>query len=221
MAVWRCHPERAIIVLLMAGVKSSRSKRSAGIVGFTCLGIVGMLMVGATHGAIGANARTWYPITLETGETDGYQWAVGAKLPQHKPLGEICAMVSLLEPYEPDSPELEGRDSVMCGRLVKTTDSVTGNSSFGSGESRLIVFTALFRPAVRKVAFRIDGMGTRVFRPRIARVPNRQSRGIPRFRYFAASFRGETCIRKVTLFNGSGDVIYSESRPSCGGSGNL
>jgi hypothetical protein len=103
-------------------------------------------------------------------------------------------------------------------------DSVTGSSSLGSGESRMTIFIALYRLAVRKVVFSIEGMSgtsTKTFRPHVAKVPNGQSRGIPKFRYFAAPFKGEICVRKVTLLDGSGGVIYSEPRPACPDGGNL
>lgn len=188
-----------------------------------------LIMVAITSGVVallgsngaGANSPHWYQIELETDETDEYHWAVGAKGLKGKPLGKICALVSLIAPAAPDAPYLEGRDSVQCGTLAEPRDWVSGNTSFGSGDSRLVVFTGLYRPIVRKVAFLLGGAERRVFLPRMAKVDNRQVRGIPRFRYFVAPLKGETCIRKVTLFDGKGEVIHRESEPPCRNGGNI
>jgi hypothetical protein len=188
---------------------------------FAFLVVFEVLLLAGSHDASSASGGRWHPITLETDETDGYQWAVGAKVPQHKPLGEICAMISLVELPQPDAPYVEGRDSVSCGSLTTPSDSVSVSSSFGSGDSRRVVLAVLYRPIVRKVVFLLGEGERKVFRPSIARVPGRQVRGIPRFRYFAALFKGETCLRKVTVFNGNGQVIYRESEPSCHDGGNL
>ena len=178
------------------------------------------ITVGA-HEATGATRAQWYEVRLKTGETNGYKWVVGAKGPKHEPLNEICALASLTEPPQEGKPFVEGTEAVGCSSLATPIDSVAASPAFGSGDSRLVLLAVLYRPVVREVAFLLGTGERRVFRPRMATVLNRRAKGIPRFRYLAAPFEGETCIRKVTLFDRSGKVIDNEARPSCPDGGNL
>lgn len=180
-----------------------------------------MLSSIGSDGATGATKDRWYQVGLDTGETDRYRWAVGAKGPKHEPLNKICALASLTEPPQEDKPFVEGTDAVTCGSLATPMDSLAASPAFGSGDSRLVLLAVLYRPTVREVAFLLDTGERKVFQSRMVDVPNRRARGIPRFRYLVAPFQGETCIRKVTLFDGNGKAIYSEARPSCRDGGNL
>lgn len=187
----------------------------------TALTAVVMLISVSPHDAAGANKARWYQVGLEMGETDGYRWAVGAKGPKHEPLDEICALASLTEPPQADKPFVEGMDAAVCGSLATPGDSMAASPAFGSGNSRLVLLAVLYRPAVREVAFLLDTGERRVLWPRMVKVPNRRARGVPRFRYLVTHFKGEACIRKITLFDGSGRVIYREARPPCPNGGNL
>lgn len=172
---------------------------------------VGLIALAGSQDAMSANSGRWYQVVLETGEINGYQWAVGAKGLKHEPLDEICVRVSLLEPITPDAPFVEGSDSVGCSSLMKPTDSVAESASFGAKDSRMVIFAVLYRPTVRKVIFFLGGGKRMVFRPRIAKVPNGEAQGIPKFRYLITPFKSKTCIRKVTLFDGSGKAISLKS----------
>lgn len=185
----------------------------------TLLIALGVMALAGYEGASAGGDR-WYKVTLEAGEVDGYQWAFGAKGPKGVPLGRICALTYMVEPAEPDAPYVEGSESVNCGALRSPLESVSGSSAFGSGESRVAIFTGLYRLAVRKVVFVLSRGERRVFLPRIAKVADRRARGIPRFRYFVAPFTGKTCIRRVTLLDGEGAVINSERRSPCHSGGN-
>lgn len=189
------------------------SRRAAALV--SALVAVGIVTLGGAYDATGAGAGRWYEINLEAGEVDGYGWAAGAKGPKREPLDEICATVSVVEPLRPDAPYAEGSDSVVCGSLSRPMDWVAAESGFGSGDSSLMVLTVLYRPVVRKATFLLGTGERRVFSPRMAKVRNRQARGIPGFRYVVAPFRGETCIRKVTLFDRKGVIIDSAAWQSC------
>jgi hypothetical protein len=183
--------------------------------------IVAVMLVSVLSHSIAGAAPSWYQARLETGETDEYKWSVGAKGPKNAPLNEICALASLLEPPRDEDSFVEGRDSVGCGSLSTREDSVAVSPAFGSGQSRLVLLAVLYRPAVRKVVFVLGSGERRVFRPRMATVTNQRARGIPNFRYLVAPFKGETCIRKVTLIDGKEAVIDREPRPDCRDGGNL
>ncbi len=172
--------------------------------------------------ADGSGAGTWYRAALEQGETRGYHWSVGVKGPKHEPLREICAQVSMIEPPQSDSPYVEETNSTDCGSLLRATDLVGGSAAFGSGPSKLTVVANLYRPIVHKVTFILEQGERKVFFPRTPKIPNRLRRGIPLFRYFAASFDGENCIRRVTTFNKRGKVVGNDVSPPCSPStGNL
>ncbi len=168
-----------------------------------------------------ATKGKWFQVTLETGETEEFKWAVGAKGPGHEPLGRICALASLVEPPQENQPFVEGNDAVGCGSLSTSKDSVAASPAFGSGDSRLAILATLFRPAVRKVSFVLDTGEERVLRTRMGKIPNRSARGVPRFRYLTVPFKGPACIRKVTLFDGNDRVIFREARPPCPDGGNV
>jgi hypothetical protein len=170
----------------------------------------------------GTGKARWFQVTLERGETKGYRWAVGAKGPKSEPLGRICTQLSMVEPPQEDVPYVEGSDSTECGRLKTPTDSISGTDSFGSGQSRVTVLEVVYRPIVRKVTLILATGERRVFRPSTPQIPNRVDRGIPVFRYLVSPFEGETCIRRVATFDGSGGIVSNEVSPPCpSGTGNL
>jgi hypothetical protein len=188
----------------------------------TLAGALGLLIVLPSTAASSPDSDPWYRATLEQGETNGYRWTVNAKGPKHKPLREICTLVSMVEPPQEGAPYVEEMDATDCGRLLKETSSVSGSVAFGSGASRLTILAALYRPAVRKVVFLLDTGERRVYLSRAPKIPRRLTRGIPLFRYLVASFDGETCIRRVTTFDGKGSVVGSDVSPPCPpGTGNL
>lgn len=186
------------------------------------LAAVGLLGALSANAMGGSSSGRWYRAALEQGETREFRWAVGVKGPKHEPLREICGQVGMIEPPQDDSPYVEGRDATDCGSLVRATASVAPSVAFGSGPSRLTVLATLYRPIVRKVTFTLSTGERRVYRPRVPEIPNRLKRGIPLFRYLVASFDGETCIRRITTFDGNGRVVWNEARPPClAGMGNL
>ena len=168
---------------------------------------IGALTVGGVHHAEGAGNDPWYEINLEIGEVDGYGWAVGARGPEGRPLDRICAMVSVVEPLRPDAPYVEGNDSVVCGSLARPVRWVAADAGFGSGDSSLTVLSVLFRPAVDKAILVFSTGERKVLRPRMAKIRDRQARGIPRFRYLAVPFKGDGRLRKVMLFDGKGTAL--------------
>jgi hypothetical protein len=186
--------------------------------------LAGCLALGLlfSHGAAASGKVGWFQIKLEQGEVNGYHWVVGAKGPKHRPLSRICAELSMVEPPQEGAPYVEGRDATNCSRLRPPIHSVFGTEAFGSGPSRVAVFEGLYRPIVRKVTFVLATGERRVFLPRVPKIPNQSARGIPSFRYFAAPFEGETCVRRVATFDGAGKIVSNEARPPCpGGTGNL
>jgi hypothetical protein len=188
----------------------------AGVVGSGVLGL------GAASVAAGGSRAHWYQTTLERGEINGYHWAVGAKGPKHKPLNEVCAEISMLEPAQEDALYVEGSDSTDCGRLDRPVDSISSTDSFGSGKERVSVLELIYRPIVRKVVFVLSTGERKAFLPRAPQIAHRSSRGIPVFRYAVFPFEGEVCVRRVTTVDGHEEVISSEARPPCpSGSGNL
>lgn len=169
-----------------------------------------------------AGKAGWFQIILEQGEVSGYHWAVGVKGPKHVQLSQVCAELSMVEPPQDDAPYVEERDATDCSWLKQPADSVFGTESFGSGQSRVAVYEAVYRPIVRKVTFVLDTGERKVFLPRVPEISHRSARGIPAFRYFAAPFEGETCIRRVATFDRAGKVVSNEARPPCpAGTGNL
>jgi hypothetical protein len=169
-----------------------------------------------------ASGGSWYRVGLDQGEWQGYHWAVGAAGPKHEPLGEICALISVIEPPQEGSPYVEASDAKVCGSLPDATVSNVLGETLGSGASKQILVAALYRPIVRKVTFVLDTGERKVYFPRTPRIPNRVAKGIPAFRYLVTSSDGETCTRRMTTFDGKGDVIWNEARPPCpAGIGNL
>lgn len=182
------------------------------IVATLSVGLIGALLV---VGPAVAHGEGWSRVVLEQGEAQSYRWSVGAKAPAFEPLDQICAQVGIVSPPQPDVPYAEGNDVSICGRLRKSSDSVVSSTKLGSGETRVTLFVALYRPAVRKVTF-ILGTGERkVYRPAVAMDTAGPAKGMPVFRYLVASFEGETCIRRVTTSDLSGDVIDDEKKFSC------
>lgn len=160
----------------------------------------------------------WYSVSLAHGETSGgYRWGVGAKGPKHEPLKEICAMAGMIEPPEPDKPYVEGTDGALCGEIRSPKESMMETAGFGTGESSVTAFVAIYRPAVRKVTFVFDSGERRVYLPQVPQLPNRDERGIPVFRFIADTFEGEPCARRVTTFDGRGGVISHETKKDCPG----
>jgi hypothetical protein len=223
MAIW-CGPDGRA---MMYGIRMMTGPRKERIGAGWFLALVALagclaLSLSLFQAAGAAGKVSWFKVKLEQGEVNGYRWAVGVKGPKHRPLGQICAELSMVEPPQDGAPYFEERDPTSCSRLKQATDSVFGTAAFRSGQSRVAVFEALYRPIVRKVTFVLATGERRVFLPRVPKIPDRSARGIPTFRYFATSFEGETCVRRVATFDGAGKIISSEARPPCqAGTGNL
>jgi hypothetical protein len=135
---------------------------------------VAALASSATHALGEASTPTsggpWYRVALEQGEWQGYHWAVGAAGPRHEPLGEICALISVIEPFQEGSPYVEASDAKVCGSLPDATVSNVLGETLGSGASKQTLVAALYRPIVHKVTF-ILGTGERkVYRSRMPRM---------------------------------------------------
>jgi hypothetical protein len=160
----------------------------------------------------------WYSVPLESGETSGgYLWGVGAKGPKDKPMGEICTQVGMIEPPQPDKSYVESSGGSLCGHLRSPKEALIDATGFGEGASRVTVLEAIYRPAVRRVVIVLDSGERRVYLPRVPKLSNRASRGIPVFRYIADTFEGEGCARRVTTFDGSGAVISNQTKSDCPG----
>lgn len=184
--------------------------------------IVGLLGAPASTLAESASGGSWYRVTLEQGEAQGYAWAVGAAGPKHEPLREICTKVATLEPLQDESPYIEGGNSMICGEMPNPTESMALGTTFGPDGSGPTLLATIYRPIVRKVTFVFDTGERRVYFPQTPMIPSRVARGIPVFRYLAVVFDGLTCTRRMTMFDGGGSVLESETRPPCrAGAGNM
>ena len=164
--------------------------------------------------ASAAGGQRWYEALLEEGETQGFKWGIGAKVPMNKALGEICVLAGFLAPPQPGVPYGEGDSSTVCGNLTKPTESVSTSATLGSTGTTLVA--TLYRPAVRKVSILLSNGKRKVLRPLAPGIPNRAAMGIPAFRYLVASVDGGACVRQVTTFNGKGKVLAIEGEPCSG-----
>ncbi|HEX6665542.1 MAG TPA: hypothetical protein VF081_02990 [Solirubrobacterales bacterium] len=171
---------------------------------------------GLSHAAeaSGASGDRWYHAALEHGETQGFRWGVGAKLPKHEPLDEICLLAVYLVPPEPDVPYVEESDLTVCGNLKRPTESVSLGIMLGASGAQFQA--ALYSPIVRKVVFLLSTGERRVFRPQAPRIPNRKAMGIPSFGYVIAPIDRGACVRAVTTFDRKGDRV-SQVGESCSG----
>ena len=161
--------------------------------------------------AEGAGGNRWYTAAVEEGETQGYRWSIRVKGPKGEPLRRLCVLAGFIAPPKPDVPYAEGDNSQVCGEVVMPTDSVLMSATLGSSGTTFLV--AVYRPLVRKVSFLLSTGQRRVFRPHLPHVPNRAARGIPRFRFVVATFDRGACVRRVTTFDGRGDVVSREGEP--------
>lgn len=66
---------------------------------------------------------------------------------------------------------------------------------------------SVYRPAVREVAFFLDGGDKRTHR---TRVPRPAVKGAPEFRFYVGLFDDEDCIQRTVTYNGRGAVIKNE-----------
>jgi hypothetical protein len=183
--------------------------------GMTAALMVVVLAALVPQAVAGGSRAQWFSVALANGKIEGYRWAVGAKGPKHEPLDQICTLVSMVEPPQGEDDVVEGRDATDCGRLKLPTDSVSSTDSLGSGESRVTVLEAIYRPLVRKVAIGFAAGGPKVYRTRAPQLSNRAEAGIPMFRYIVAPVQSGNCIRRVTAFDGRGKVVSSQASPPC------
>lgn len=186
---------------------------AAVAIGLAALALLAPLGSG---GASATSDSPWYRVDLEQGEWKGYHWSIGASGPRHVPLREICVLDTVVQPYEEDDPlggEASGGSS--CGEIPDARTSMQMGQTLGTGASALSFDAILYRPAVRKVVFLLEGGERRVFRTKAPRIPNRSEKGIPAFRYLAATFEGAPCVHRVTTYDGSGGVIWREPWSSC------
>lgn len=181
-----------------------------------CTLVLGFLMPRAGADTGKAGKVSWFDLTLERGEINGYHWAVGAKGQRTQPLKRICAEVAMVEPPKEGADYVEGGNSTECGRLEHPADSVVGTESAGSGQSRVTVLEALFRPVVRKVTFVLSTGERRTLPSRAPQTPNRAANGIPPFRFVVFPFEGETCIRRVATFDGRGHLVSKANHARLG-----
>lgn len=180
------------------------------------MGVAALALL-APQGSGGASDSPWYRIDLEQGERRGYHWSMGASGPRHAPLEEICVLGTLAEPYDEDSDPLEvgATSGKVCGEVPDARISMQMGQTLGTGASALSFDAILYRPAMRKVVFLVEGGERRVFRTHAPRISSRSEKGIPAFRYLAATFEGNPCVHRVTTYDGSGGVIWREPWSSC------
>lgn len=191
-----------------------------------CLLSVLVVSIGLTTALLSSNASgsgdRWYQVGLTKGETSGgYRWAVGAKGRKDEALKEICTSASMVEPLQDDLQIAEGEDATDCGSLRHPTDSVSSTVSFETGTRRVSVLVIAYRPIIRKVTFVLATGERKVYRPLTPHIPERVDQGIPVFRYMAASFEGETCVRRIITFDGRGEVVGGGTKPPCAHRGNV
>jgi hypothetical protein len=158
----------------------------------------------------------WFQIGTTHGNTSGYHWSAGAKVKTGKVLSEICSELSMVEPLREGALYAEGSDSTVCGPLSSDRDVMFTEVSFGSGDSRVSVFQALYRPKIRHVKV-IFGSGERSVQPaRIVR-PSGSARNGLKFRFLVVALGpGESCVRKLVASDATGRVYSRTSLPPCG-----
>jgi hypothetical protein len=174
--------------------------------------LIAVLSYLALTEAASANGAKWYQVQLEQGESQGYRWGVGAKVPKGQPLKDICSQAVVIEPPKPDVPYVDSNDLTDCGKLLKPADSVVSSATISSEGSPSTFFVALYRPVVRKVSFLLSTGERKVFWPGVPQVPNRVAMGVPLFRYIVAWFQG-ACVRSTKTFDVSGKVIAQAGEP--------
>lgn len=168
------------------------------------LGMVASQVVAAS------SQNRWFQIGLATGETNGYDWSIGAKGARHASLSRICTEISMAEP--PRNGVSEGRDATDCGELKMASDSIVTTESLGPKRSGATVVEAIYRPLIRKVTF-VFASGKRAVLS--TQSPNRAGRRIPMFRYVVASFSAGNCVDRIVAFDGKSKVVSRQVGLPC------
>lgn len=174
--------------------------------------IVALAAVGGGSSQAKGGRTHWYSVALAHGTTaGGYLWSVGAKGSRNSGLHRICAVLSITEPPQEGSPDVEGTDSVDCGPLRDPTESVISSLGMGEGPAALDLVEVLYRPAVRKVVVEVSAGQDLVFHPRARTIRSGGSEGaILRFRYLAIPLEGDNCIRQIVSYDRGGHIIKRE-----------
>jgi len=152
---------------------------------------------------------SWSRVFLKKGKIRDYGWAVGARLPKDKPLGQICETSAHFLP-RPEFDEVEVDESTLCGKLKKPGDSVSISTIFKSEKSDTTLLATLYRPVVRKIVFVLSNGEQRSYPARVPKIPNHSARGIPMFRYIVGVFNEEECLRKTITYDAQNKVIKQE-----------
>lgn len=168
-----------------------------------------------TNDSLATDRGSWSRVFLDKGKIQDYGWAVGARLPKDKALGQICETSTHFLP-RPEFDEVEVDESTLCGKLTKPGDSVSISTIFKSEESDTTLLATLYRPVVRKIVFVLSNGEQRIYPARVPKIPNHAARGIPMFRYIVGVFNQEECLRKTITYNGQNKVIKEEkAEASC------
>jgi hypothetical protein len=195
-------------------------KRDGWSWGTRFVGAVAALLTGlviATSLAMAGQSREqWFQVGTAHGNVEGYRWSAGAKGLKDRPLGKICAELSMVEPPRKDVPYVEGQSSTDCGELSNISSLVETNLSYGSGNSEVSVLQILYRPGVRRVRI-VLGSGRRMsFRAHIFPTPSSVWDGVPAFRYVVVPLKsGESCVRRIVAFDGRGRIASKRNSPPC------
>lgn len=176
------------------------------------LAVVALLVLLVPVGEAAGSSARWYTALIEEGETtQGFNWAVGAKVPKHKPLDQICVLEAVVAPPEEGAPYAEGGDSTICGSLSSPANGVSARTTFGSSGEMLLA--SLYRPVVRKVSLLLSNGAQKSFSTHVPRIPNRAAIGVPSFRYLVVLLPTAVCVRSVTTFNEKGGIVSREGEP--------
>lgn len=157
----------------------------------------------------------WYRVALDAGETSGgYHWGASATGRKTHLMKRICIDVSIVEPTRAGLP-VEAEETKSCGRLTQPSDYVSTNVIFGDPEeSEGELHGLLFRPIVQKVVFSLNN-GHRTAYPQSPNSISPTTGNIYRFRYLFLLLKRTECIKGITTYNRSGDVVAIYPEPQC------
>jgi hypothetical protein len=166
--------------------------------------------------AAGNPRHDWYQVDLQSGETNGVRWSVGAKGQKDEPLKRICVLAAMVEkPQEDNAPYVEGEDGADCGRLLEQTDSVSTSVSLTAGDELSTVIASAYRPVVQKVVAVWSDGARSSYGASMPSQTDRKRRGVPRFKFVVIPFEGGGCITRLIAFDASGTALSKDVRPPC------
>jgi hypothetical protein len=164
--------------------------------------------------ADGANSK-WFQVGLANGEVSGYRWGVSAKGEPKDRLSHLCVTVAMTEPPNEEHLPVEEEDATACGRLRESVDHVIATTSFGADRSKVALLAIAVRPVVKRVVLSFfAGEKPKVVETLAPPVDSQHDR-VPRFRYVAVPFEGQSCIRRIAAQDNRRNMVFSQSLSRC------